>query len=60
VEEIGKELQSAGAVLLYLNVNRHNKARLFYEKLGFIIAREEDNDIGNGFYMNDYVMEKKL
>lgn len=60
VEEIAKELQSAGAALLYLNVNRHNKARLFYERLGFIIAREEDNDIGNGFYMNDYVMEKKL
>lgn len=60
VEEIGKELQSAGAVLLYLNVNRHNKARFFYEKLGFRIAREEDNDIGNGFYMNDYVMEKKF
>lgn len=60
VEEIGKELKSAGASLLYLNVNRHNKARYFYQKLGFSIAREEDNDIGNGFYMNDYVMEKRF
>ncbi|RZM14506.1 MAG: GNAT family N-acetyltransferase, partial [Pedobacter sp.] len=36
------------------------QARGFYEKLGFQVIREEDIDIGNGFYMNDFVMEKKL
>jgi ribosomal protein S18 acetylase RimI-like enzyme len=45
---------------LRLNVNRHNKARNFYEKLGFVVTGEEDIDIGNGYFMNDYVMEKRL
>lgn len=48
------------ATALQLNVNRHNKALHFYEKIGFTIIAEEDIDIGNGFYMNDYVMEFKL
>ncbi|MBL0359153.1 MAG: GNAT family N-acetyltransferase [Chitinophagaceae bacterium] len=47
------------ATTLQLNVNRHNKALHFYEKTGFKIIGEEDIDIGNGFYMNDYVMELK-
>lgn len=48
------------ATALQLNVNRHNKALHFYEKAGFSIIAEEDIYIGNGFYMNDYVMELKL
>jgi ribosomal protein S18 acetylase RimI-like enzyme len=43
-----------------VNVNRHNKALHFYEKYGFKIIREEDIDIGEGYFMNDYVMELKL
>lgn len=43
---------------LQLNVNRNNKARHFYEKHGFTIIGEEDIDIGNGYYMNDFVMER--
>jgi len=54
LEEIKKE----GAQQLFLNVNRHNKAIQFYERLGFVIKNEEDIDIGNGYFMNDYVMEK--
>jgi ribosomal protein S18 acetylase RimI-like enzyme len=38
-------------------VNRHNRALHFYEKQGFKIIREEDIDIGSGYFMNDYVME---
>ncbi len=38
-----------------LNVNRNNDTIFIYEKLGFTVAREEKNDIGNGFYMDDYV-----
>ena len=49
-----------GASFLQLNVNRHNKALHFYEKYGFKIIREEDIDIGEGYFMNDYVMELKL
>jgi GNAT superfamily N-acetyltransferase len=43
-----------------LNVNRENKSRYFYEHLGFEIIAQRDLHIGNGFYMNDYIMEKKL
>ena len=32
----------------------------FCEKAGFKIKETVDLDIGNGFYMNDYVMEKEL
>jgi diamine N-acetyltransferase len=42
---------------LQLNVNRNNKALQFYQKIGFKIIAEEDIDIGNEFYMNDYVMQ---
>jgi ribosomal protein S18 acetylase RimI-like enzyme len=45
--------------IMELNVNRHNKAKDFYERCGFIITREEDIPIGE-YWMNDYVMEKKL
>lgn len=40
-----------------LTVNRQNyKAINFYFKNGFVIEKVEDFDIGNGFYMNDFVM----
>lgn len=42
-----------------LYVNRGNSAQLFYEKQGFIVIREEDVPIG-AYWMNDYVMQKKL
>ncbi len=43
-----------------LQVNRHNKAKDFYTKIGFTIKEEKDFDIGNGYFMNDYVMEYRL
>lgn len=45
---------------LCLNVNRNNNAVQFYLKQGFVIKKEEDIDIGNGYFMNDYVMEKRV
>jgi ribosomal protein S18 acetylase RimI-like enzyme len=40
-----------------LTVNRQNfKAINFYFKTGFQIEKVEDFDIGNGFFMNDFVM----
>ena len=44
-----------GLIRIELNVNKHNDTRFIYEKLGFEIAWAENNDIGNGFYMDDYV-----
>jgi RsiW-degrading membrane proteinase PrsW (M82 family)/ribosomal protein S18 acetylase RimI-like enzyme len=60
IEQVIANIQPKGATVLQLNVNRNNKARGFYERLGFEVAGTEDIDIGNGYFMNDYVMEKKL
>ncbi|MDP9081239.1 MAG: GNAT family N-acetyltransferase [Bacteroidota bacterium] len=49
----------AGKHTLDLNVNRYNKAKSFYEKMGFESAYEEDIAIGP-YWMNDYVMRKEL
>jgi len=54
------DIKSAGAKFLELNVNRNNTALNFYTKNGFKIIAEEDIDIDNGYYMNDYVMRRKL
>jgi GNAT superfamily N-acetyltransferase len=45
---------------VFLNVNRFNKAKNFYEKIGMKICKVEDIEIGNGYLMEDFVMEKKL
>ena len=42
--------------LMELNVNRNNKALHFYEHKGMKKLREGDFHIGNGYYMNDYIM----
>jgi ribosomal protein S18 acetylase RimI-like enzyme len=43
--------------ILRLQVNRENiRAINFYFKLGFIIEKSANFDIGNGFFMNDFVM----
>ena len=42
--------------LMELNVNRDNKALLFYERMGMRKLWEGDFPIGNGYYMNDYIM----
>lgn len=41
---------------LELNVNRYNRALGFYERMGMRRLRTVDAPIGNGFYMNDYIM----
>lgn len=45
---------------LGLNVNRHNKAIQFYERMGFAVVGNETIDIGNGFIMDDVIMEKPV
>ena len=42
---------------LLLNVNKYNTSRFFYEKLGFTLVGEEIIDIGNGYVMDDFIME---
>lgn len=60
LEYVEEAVKEAGAKNLHLNVNRHNKARFFYEKMGYKVIKEEDVDIGNGYFMNDFVMEKNV
>jgi len=44
-----------------LQVNRQNyKAINFYFKMGFIIESVADFDIGDGYFMNDFIMVKHL
>lgn len=57
--EIERQVKEVGGEWLDLNVNRYNKAKDFYERMGFEVIAEEDIPIG-GYFMNDYVMRKKL
>jgi ribosomal protein S18 acetylase RimI-like enzyme len=57
---ITEEIRKTDATSVQLNVNRNNKALLFYQKQGFKIISKEDIDIGEGYFMNDYVMELKF
>ena len=43
-----------------LNVNRENRAIRFYEHMGMHKARQGDFSIGNGYFMNDYIMSMEL
>ncbi len=54
---VKEAVRAAGASKLRLDVNRYNKAKAFYEKLGFVVTGEKDTAIGEGYLMNDYVME---
>ena len=50
-----KELHPAPCQMR-LNVNRQNKALAFYERMGMVKVDEGDFPIGNGYYMNDFIM----
>lgn len=55
VNEIKDRVAKKNIRTLDLNVNRFNSARLFYERIGFKVIREEDVPVGP-YWMNDYVM----
>jgi ribosomal protein S18 acetylase RimI-like enzyme len=57
IDEVSKISKSNKQIGIYLNVNKYNTAKFFYEKLGFVISKEEVIDIGNDYVMDDYVME---
>ena len=60
IDYIISRVKEAGASRLQLQVNRYNNAKEFYNRLGFTVIEEADFDIGNGYFMNDYIMEKTL
>ena len=46
---------------IWLTVNKYNDNTIAaYEKIGFIKTRMQKADIGNGFFMDDYIMEKAI
>jgi len=59
INEVSAKVLAAGKHLLELNVNRYNKAKSFYEKMGFKVMYEDDIAIGP-YWMNDYIMHKEL
>lgn len=56
--EAQRHIRRTGAApaRIELNVNRHNPALGFYERMGMRRLRSVDLPIGDGFYMNDYIM----
>jgi ribosomal protein S18 acetylase RimI-like enzyme len=46
--------------VIFLQVNKANSAKNFYLKLGFQVREEAIFNIGNGFVMDDYIMELPL
>lgn len=50
-----------GKKKIWLTVNRHNDDTIAaYRKMGFVTVREQAADIGGGYVMDDYIMEKPL
>lgn len=46
---------------IWLTVNKYNSSSIsVYNKLGFLITNQQVSDIGGGFVMDDYIMEKKI
>nr|WP_274380796.1 GNAT family N-acetyltransferase [Anaerosporobacter faecicola] len=46
---------------IWLTVNRYNVDSIaVYEKKGFVKIKEQVADIGNGYVMDDFVMEKLI
>lgn len=60
IDYVSSEAKNAQQNIVSLNVNRNNSALNFYQRLGFTIVKEEDIPIGNGYLMEDYVIEKPI
>ena len=54
---ITNEAKKRHQKILFLNVNKNNKAVRFYETQGFSIVSEVVINIGNDFVMDDFIME---
>ena len=49
-----------GLRAIELNVNKQNPSVAIYERLGFVQIRSEKNDIGSGYFMDDYVYRLEI
>lgn len=58
VEFLKEYCRKNGYKKIWLTCNKHNDHTLaVYEHLGFVTVRSQTADIGNGFVMDDYIME---
>lgn len=61
LEQVESEACQQSRRILTLRTNKHNRIALdAYQKYGFIVAAEVVTDIGGGYVMDDYVLEKVL
>jgi ribosomal protein S18 acetylase RimI-like enzyme len=61
IEHVAARAKKNGYPCVILAVNKRNdKAIGSYKKYGFVVREAIVDDIGRGFVMDDYVMEKKL
>jgi len=60
LEFLNEQVKNSGDKRIILNVNKYNSAKNFYESQGYKIYDEGFFDIGNGFVMDDYLMENKF
>jgi ribosomal protein S18 acetylase RimI-like enzyme len=60
MNEVITRIKADGGKTLQLNVNKNNKAVGFYLAMGFAIKESVSLDIGNGYFMDDFVMEKNF
>ena len=61
LRHVEAKTRELGRTRLYLTVNKGNAGSIaVYLKSGFVVREEAVFDIGNGYLMDDYVMEKRL
>ena len=61
IAHVAERAKKAGYPCVILQVNKRNvNAIQSYQKYGFVVREATVDDIGHGFVMDDYVMEKKL
>lgn len=61
IENVANRARKLGHPFVILAVNKRNeKAIGSYKKYGFVVRESVVDDIGRGFVMDDFIMEKKL
>lgn len=61
LRHIEAHARTLGRPLIMLTVNKHNTGSIaVYRHSGFTVREEAVFDIGNGYVMDDFVMEKRL
>jgi ribosomal protein S18 acetylase RimI-like enzyme len=60
LSDVVSRVKSEGGCTLTLNVNKYNPAVGFYRNLGFYKIKEELLDIGEGHFMDDFVLQLNI